>query len=165
MGDYVDRGFNSVETFLYVLILKIMHKDRITLLRGNHENREINKLYGFYDECLHKYGTESVWKLFTEIFQYLPVSAVIENQIFCLHGGLSPEIESLDQIRTINRVQDIPHNGALCDLLWSDPADEGRNGFGPSPRGAGYCWGEDITNKFHHKNNLKMICRAHQLVM
>ncbi len=61
--------------------------------------------------------------MFTDVFQYLPVSAVIENQIFCLHGGLSPEIESIDQIRSINRVQDIPHNGALCDLLWSDPAD------------------------------------------
>lgn len=79
MGDYVDRGFHSVETFLYVLILKIKHRNRITILRGNHENREINKLYGFYDECLKKYGTESVWKLFTEIFQYLPLSAVIEN--------------------------------------------------------------------------------------
>lgn len=90
MGDYVDRGFNSVETFLYVLILKVLYKERITLLRGNHQNREINKLYGFYDECFHKYGTEQVWKMFTDIFQLLPVAAVIENQIFCLHGGLSP---------------------------------------------------------------------------
>lgn len=77
MGDYVDRGFHSVETFLYVLILKIKHRNRITILRGNHENREINKLYGFYDECLKKYGNESVWKLFTDIFMYLPLSAVI----------------------------------------------------------------------------------------
>ena len=107
----------------------------------NHENREINKLYGFYDECLKKYGTDLIWKCFTEVFQCLPVSASIENQIFCLHGGLSPEIESLDQIRSINRIQDIPHNGPLCDLLWSDPADEGKSGFSSSPRGAGYCWG------------------------
>lgn len=96
---------------------------------------------------------------------YLPLSAVIENEVFSLHGGLSPEIEQLDQIKSINRVQDIPHNGALCDLLWSDPADEGKSGFGPSPRGAGFCWGEDISNKFNHRNNLKMICRAHQLIM
>ena len=165
MGDYVDRGFNSVETFLYIILLKLKYKSRITILRGNHENREINKLYGFYDECLKKYGTDLIWKCFTEVFQCLPVSASIENQIFCLHGGLSPEIESLDQIRSINRIQDIPHNGPLCDLLWSDPADEGKSGFSSSPRGAGYCWGLDISDKFLHKNNLKTICRAHQLVM
>ena len=75
MGDYVDRGFNSVETLLYVLLLKIKHRNRITILRGNHENREINKLYGFYDECLKKYNTDLVWKLFTEVFQCLPVAA------------------------------------------------------------------------------------------
>ena len=103
--------------------------------------------------------------MFTDVFQYLPLAGVIENQIFCLHGGLSPEIEKIDQIKTINRVQDIPHSGPLCDLLWSDPADDGKSGFGGSPRGAGFCWGEDISDKFNHRNNLKMICRAHQLVM
>lgn len=92
MGDYVDRGFNSIETFLYVLLLKIKHRNRITILRGNHENREINKLYGFYDECMKKYGSESIWKTFTDVFMYLPLSAVIENEVFCLHGGLSPDI-------------------------------------------------------------------------
>ena len=77
MGDYVDRGFNSIETFLYVLIMKIKHRNRITILRGNHENREINKLYGFYDECMKKYGTETIWRAFTEVFMYLPLSATI----------------------------------------------------------------------------------------
>ena len=103
--------------------------------------------------------------MFTEVFMYLPLSAVIENQVFCLHGGLSPEIERLDQIKTINRVQDVPHQGPLCDLLWSDPADEGKVGFGPSPRGAGFSWGEDVSEKFNYRNKLKMICRAHQLIM
>ena len=84
--------------------------------------------------------------------------------MFCLHGGLSPEIEQLSQIKLINRAQDIPHQGALCDLLWSDPDDD-RKGFGPSPRGAGFCWGEDVSQQFLHKNNLKMVCRAHQLSM
>ena len=92
MGDYVDRGFNSVETLLYILLLKIKHRNRITILRGNHENREINKLYGFYDECQRKYSTDNVWKWFTEVFQCLPIAAVINSSIFCLHGGLSPEI-------------------------------------------------------------------------
>ena len=82
-----------------------------------------------------------------------------------MHGGLSPEIERLDQIKTINRVQDVPHQGPLCDLLWSDPADEGKVGFGPSPRGAGFSWGEDVSEKFNYRNKLKMICRAHQLIM
>jgi len=165
MGDYVDRGFNSVETLLYILLLKIKHKSRITILRGNHENREINKLYGFYDECHKKYNTDAVWKMFTEVFQCLPLAAVINGSIFCLHGGLSPEIETLDQIRNIDRQRDLPHNGPLCDLLWSDPADDGKKGFNSSPRGAGYCWGDDISDKFSHTNDLKMICRAHQLVM
>lgn len=102
--------------------------------------------------------------MFADLFQCLPISAVIENEVFCLHGGLSPSIETLDQIKTVNRVQDIPHNGTLCDLLWSDP-EESKSGFGPSPRGAGFYWGEDITDKFTHTNNLKMICRAHQLIM
>jgi serine/threonine-protein phosphatase 2A catalytic subunit len=109
--------------------------------------------------------------MFTDLFQYLPLAATIDGQVhislikfFCLHGGLSPDIDRIDQIRNFNRVQDVPHNGVMCDLLWSDP-EEGRQGFGPSPRGAGYSWGNDATDKFTHINNLKMICRAHQLVM
>lgn len=103
--------------------------------------------------------------MFADLFQCLPVAAEIDNQIFCLHGGLSPEIDSLDQLKNINRLQDIPHNGTLCDLVWSDPAEDGKNGFNPSPRGAGYCWGEDVSEKFLHRNGLKTVCRAHQLVM
>jgi serine/threonine-protein phosphatase 2A catalytic subunit len=103
--------------------------------------------------------------MFADLFQCLPVAAEIDNQIFCLHGGLSPEIDTLDQLRNINRVQDIPHSGPLCDLVWSDPSEDGKNGFNSSPRGAGYCWGEDISEKFLYRNSLKTICRAHQLVM
>ena len=77
MGDYVDRGSHSVETFSLILALKVRYKDRITILRGNHENREINKIYGFYDECYKKYGTENVWKYFTDVFGYLPLSALV----------------------------------------------------------------------------------------
>ncbi|CAK55626.1 unnamed protein product (macronuclear) [Paramecium tetraurelia] len=164
LGDYVDRGSQSVETFSLMLSLKVRYKDRIVLLRGNHENREINKVYGFYDECFRKYGNEIVWKQFTEVFGYLPLSAIVEQQIFCAHGGLSPAMESVDQIKQLNRVQDIPHEGLMCDLLWSDP-EETKNGWGISPRGAGWTWGCDITEKFLHSNKLKQIARAHQLVM
>eukprot|EP00828_Plagiopyla_frontata_P044734 TRINITY_DN7404_c0_g1_i1.p1 TRINITY_DN7404_c0_g1~~TRINITY_DN7404_c0_g1_i1.p1 ORF type:complete len:206 (-),score=30.50 TRINITY_DN7404_c0_g1_i1:96-713(-) len=97
-------------------------------------------------------------------FQYLPLSATIDNQIFCMHGGLSPSIETLDQIKKLNRLQDVPHEGPICDLLWSDP-DDSKKGWGISPRGAGWTWGPDITDKFLQANNLKQIARAHQLVM
>lgn len=164
LGDYVDRGNNSVECFTLVLALKVKYKDRITLLRGNHESCEINKIYGFYDECFKKYGNERIWKMFSDIFMCLPLSAIIENKIFCLHGGLSPALGQLDDVVKLKRFCDVPHEGPICDLLWSDP-DENRKGFNPSPRAAGFQFGSDVTEKFLHRNDLTMIARAHQLVM
>jgi len=99
MGDYVDRGYYSVETVSLLVALKVRFPTRLTILRGNHETRTVTQVYGFYDECLRKYGNASVWKIFTELFDYLPLTAVVEDKIFCLHGGLSPSIDSLDQIR------------------------------------------------------------------
>ena len=81
MGDFVDRGFNSVETFLLLLSFKVKYPDHITLLRGNHESRQITQVYGFYDECMRKYGNSNVWKYFTDLFDYLPLTAVVENQV------------------------------------------------------------------------------------
>jgi len=104
-----------------------------------------------------------VWKCFTELFDYLPLTAVVQDSIFCLHGGLSPSIESFDQIKQLDRVQEIPHEGPICDLLWSDPDD--RMGWGISPRGAGYSFGQDITEQFNQTNGLTLVSRAHQLVM
>lgn len=124
MGDFVDRGYYSVETFLLLLALKVRYPDRITLIRGNHESRQITQVYGFYDECLRKYGSTDVWRYCTEIFDYLSLSAIIDGKIFCVHGGLSPSIQYLDQIRTIDRKQEVPHDGPMCDLLWSDPEGE-----------------------------------------
>ena len=121
-------------------------------------------MYGFYDECFKKYGNERVWKMFTEVFSSLPLSAVVENKIFCLHGGLSPSLQKCDDIRALNRFVDVPHEGGMCDLLWSDP-DDNKRGFSPSPRAAGYVFGSDITEQFLHNNGLGMIARAHQLVM
>lgn len=163
MGDYVDRGYYSVETVSLLISLKVRYKDRITILRGNHESRQITQVYGFYDEVLRKYGTANVWKMFTSLFDYLPVTALIENNVFCLHGGLSPSIDTLDHIRSLDRIQEVPHEGPMCDLLWSDPDD--RVGWGVSPRGAGYTFGRDISEQFHLANGLTLIARAHQLVM
>ncbi|KAJ3289235.1 Serine/threonine-protein phosphatase 4 catalytic subunit [Borealophlyctis nickersoniae] len=163
MGDFVDRGFYSVETFLLLLALKVRYPDRITLIRGNHESRQITQVYGFYDECIRKFGSVNVWRYCCEIFDYLSLSAIIDDKIFCVHGGLSPSITSLDQIRTIDRKQEVPHDGAMCDLLWSDPDEI--EGWGLSPRGAGYLFGGDVVGQFVHSNNLDLIARAHQLVM
>merc|ERR1719447_1175753 len=91
------------------------------MTRGNHESRQITQVYGFYDECLRKYGNANVWKYYTDLFDYFPLTSVVENQIFCLHGGLSPQIDTLDHIMGLDRVQEVPHEGPMCDLLWSDP--------------------------------------------
>uniref|UniRef100_A0A1B0CVB5 Serine/threonine-protein phosphatase n=1 Tax=Lutzomyia longipalpis TaxID=7200 RepID=A0A1B0CVB5_LUTLO len=163
MGDYVDRGYYSVETVTLLVALKVRYRERITILRGNHESRQITQVYGFYDECLRKYGNANVWKFFTDLFDYLPLTALVDGQIFCLHGGLSPSIDSLDHIRALDRLQEVPHEGPMCDLLWSDPDDRG--GWGISPRGAGYTFGQDISETFNHTNGLTLVSRAHQLVM
>ncbi|KAI9482952.1 MAG: serine/threonine-protein phosphatase 4 catalytic subunit [Benjaminiella poitrasii] len=163
MGDFVDRGYYSVETFLLLLALKVRYPDRITLIRGNHESRQITQVYGFYDECTRKFGSANVWRYCCEVFDYLSLGAIIDDRVFCVHGGLSPSINTVDQIRTIDRKQEVPHDGAMCDLLWSDP--EEIDGWGYSPRGAGYLFGADVVQGFLHANNLDFIARAHQLVM
>lgn len=163
MGDYVDRGYYSVESVSYLVAMKIRYPSRLTILRGNHESRQITQVYGFYDECLRKYGNASVWKMFTDLFDFFPITALVDNKIFCLHGGLSPNIETIDNIRELNRFQEVPHEGPMCDLLWSDPDDRGS--WGVSPRGAGFTFGQDISEQFNHTNDLSLISRAHQLVM
>jgi len=259
MGDFVDRGFYSLESFLLLLCLKVRYPDRITLIRGNHESRQITTVYGFYDECLRKYGSANVWRYCCEVFDYLALGALVigaatdlqptdtsladatseatmpsdsdeieieilnsqgqvmnrfprkqrgqDSQnlsqlsnppsspsqqleqtpsrtgapgtgatsssrgsannsggaVLCVHGGLSPLIDSIDKIRLLDRKQEVPHEGAMCDLLWSDPDDI--DGWGLSPRGAGFLFGADIVKCFNHKNDLSLICRAHQLVM
>ncbi|KAH6904330.1 serine/threonine specific protein phosphatase [Coprinopsis sp. MPI-PUGE-AT-0042] len=135
-GDFVDRGHYSLETVSY--------PDKVTLLRGNHESRQITQVYGFYDECQQKYGNGTVWK-----------AAIIDGTSFCVHGGLSPDIRTLDQIRVLSRSQEIPHEGAFCDLMWSDPDESS---------GAGWLFGRNIAQEFNHVNKLSVIARAHQLV-
>ncbi|CAD6592137.1 MAG: Serine/threonine-protein phosphatase 4 catalytic subunit [Alectoria sarmentosa] len=244
MGDFVDRGFYSLESFLLLLCLKVRYPDRITLIRGNHESRQITTVYGFYDECLRKYGSANVWRYCCEVFDYLALGALVlgtsstlepsftdqsqaiepvdddveieimnsRNEVtarfprsrrrlfesdglnsspprtpskagpsgtgatsdsggshhsggavLCVHGGLSPLIDSVDKIRLLDRKQEVPHEGAMCDLLWSDPDEI--DTWGLSPRGAGFLFGPDIVKRFNHLNDLSLIARAHQLVM
>ena len=253
MGDFVDRGFYSLESFLLLLCLKVRYPDRITLIRGNHESRQITTVYGFYDECLRKYGSANVWRYCCEVFDYLALGALVlgtsatleptfssvdqpptsippagddieievmnsrnevttrfprnrrrahENEnmassppsspnlrtpsktgpagtgasgnsggsnnsgggaVLCVHGGLSPLVDTVDKIRLLDRKQEVPHEGAMCDLLWSDPDEI--DGWGLSPRGAGFLFGSDIVKQFNRLNDLSLIARAHQLVM
>lgn len=241
-GDFVDRGFYSLESFLLLLCLKVRYPDRMTLIRGNHESRQITTVYGFYDECLRKYGSANVWRYCCDVFDYLALGAIVlgasntlssdadvideeteievcdqngavmtrfprqrpqlpsqasdspemstqggatgdrsgppgtgasgssngsvgnpAGAVLCVHGGLSPLIDTVDKIRLIDRKQEVPHEGAMCDLLWSDPDDI--DGWGLSPRGAGFLFGADIVKVFNHRNDLSLIARAHQLVM
>ncbi|KAJ8515690.1 hypothetical protein ONZ45_g6932 [Pleurotus djamor] len=164
MGDFVDRGYYSVETFLLLLALKVRYPERITLIRGNHESRQITQVYGFYDECQRKYpGSYNVWRWCCEVFDYLSLGAVVDGRVFCVHGGLSPSFQTVEEVRGIDRKVEVPHDGPMCDLLWSDPDDI--DGWGLSPRGAGFLFGGDITKAFCWNNGLEMIARAHQLAM
>ncbi|KAI1827982.1 putative serine/threonine protein phosphatase [Xylaria intraflava] len=236
MGDFVDRGFYSLESFLLLLCLKVRYPDRMTLIRGNHESRQITTVYGFYDECLRKYGSANVWRYCCDVFDYLALGAIVlgasntlepaneaaareeveievcnadgnimsqfsrrrktggsdqgspngkaertgppgsgasgssggtignpTGAVLCVHGGLSPLIDTVDKIRLLDRKQEVPHEGAMCDLLWSDPDEI--DGWGLSPRGAGFLFGADIVKVFNHRNDLSLIARAHQLVM
>ena len=147
-------GLESWFTYMSPLLLKKQHV----------QSRQITQVYGFYDECLRKYGNASAWRHCVQCFDTFGLAALIDEQILCVHGGLSPDVRTLDQVRAIDRNQEIPHEGAFCDLVWSDPEDISVS-WQMSPRGAGYLFGQRVTDEFHHVNNLQLMARAHQLVM
>lgn len=162
LGDYVDRGAHSVETMALLMALKACYPDRLTLLRGNHETREITRVYGFYDECTAKYGGTFAWNAMCAVFDCLPLAAVIDNEIMCVHGGISPEIAIVDQMQAMQRHGEVPPEGAVCDLMWSDPTTLTQT-WALNERGAGYMFGSRVANDFNHVNGFRLICRAHQL--
>ena len=162
LGDYVDRGKQSLETICLLLCYKIKYPEKVTLLRGNHESSVTNRIYGFYDECKRRYNVK-LWKSFTDLFNYLPVAAIIDDKILCMHGGLSPDLKTIQNIQDISRPTDIPDTGLLCDLLWSDP-DKDAVDYDENDRGVSVIFGEKVVMDFNKKNDLDLIIRAHQVV-
>ncbi|KAG5187395.1 serine/threonine-protein phosphatase PP1 [Tribonema minus] len=162
LGDYVDRGKQSIEVICLLFAYRLKYPDKFFILRGNHECSSINKLYGFFDECKRRYSV-SLYKKFIACFDCMPVSAIVGGRVLCMHGGLSPSLDSLDSIRQLRRPTPVPDEGLYCDLLWSDP-EPGTVGWGPNDRGVSYTFGADIVDEFTAKLDIDLICRAHQVV-
>ncbi len=162
LGDYVDRGKQSIETICLLFAYKIKFEENFFLLRGNHECASINRIYGFYDECKKRYSIK-LWKIFIDCFNCLPISAIIDNKILLMHGGLSPELNNINQLKNIIRPTDVPEEGLLCDLLWSDPESNDK-GWSENDRGVSFTFNEKVVENFINQNELDLLCRAHQVV-
>eukprot|EP01129_Flabellula_baltica_P016638 TRINITY_DN8_c0_g1_i1.p1 TRINITY_DN8_c0_g1~~TRINITY_DN8_c0_g1_i1.p1 ORF type:complete len:335 (-),score=69.25 TRINITY_DN8_c0_g1_i1:373-1377(-) len=163
MGDYVDRGHFSIEVVMLLFCLKVKYPDSVFMLRGNHESRDINMVYGFADHCISFFNNFEMWQNFNKVFDLLPIAAVIDGTAFAVHGGLTPTLKTLDEIRDTNRFT-MPLPQGLFEMTWSDPSDD-VSSFFPSHRGAGYVWGEEATKTFLEENDLTLIIRAHELQM
>ncbi len=162
LGDYVDRGKNSLETIVLLLCYKIKYPENFFMLRGNHESDNINKSYGFFDECKRRFDIK-IWKKFNDLFNVFPITAIIKDKILCMHGGLSPNLLNFESLKKIVRPTEVPDSGLLCDLLWSDPG-ENIESWGENERGVSYTFSERIVEEFLDKYDLDLICRAHQVV-
>lgn len=173
LGDYVDRGKNSIETICLLMAFKIKYPENFFILRGNHESSSINKVYGFYDECKRRYSPK-LFRIFNDAFNCLPVSAVICDKIFCCHGGISPHLKDLDQIRRLIRPCHVGDENSdnksnlLIDLLWSDPqasTDKHTKGkWLPNDRGISFLFDEVLLKEFLERFEFDIVFRAHQVV-
>jgi len=160
-GDFIDRGSFSVEVILTMLAWKVCLPQHFFMSRGNHEAKQLNKMYGFEGEVLAKYDKTS-YDLFSQLFCYLPICHVINKKVMITHGGLfSQDGVKLSQIKGVNRRREPPDEGIMCELLWSDPCD--MNGRHPSKRGVGVQFGPDVAEKFLEENNLKLLVRSHEV--
>lgn len=160
-GDFVDRGSFSVEVVLTLLAFKAGLPDAMHLVRGNHESKHMNRLYGFEGEAKFKYG-EQIYDLFQEVFNWLPLSVVLNKKVMVVHGGLfSKDGVKLSDIEKIDRARDIPEDGLMCDMLWSDPKKT--PGRGPNKRGVSMQFGPDVTHAFLDDNGLDLLIRSHEM--
>ncbi|KAI8035874.1 serine/threonine-protein phosphatase alpha-2 isoform [Drosophila gunungcola] len=162
LGDYVDRGQYSLETLTLLLTYKLRYPETFFLLRGNHESSDVNRVYGFFDECKRRYSVK-LWRSFVDCYDCMPVAAIVADRIFCVHGGLSPDLKHLDDIRRLHRPTEVPADGLLCDLLWSDP-DETTGTWAANDRGVSFTFGTGVVEGFLLQYKFNLIVRAHQVV-
>jgi serine/threonine-protein phosphatase PP1 catalytic subunit len=163
LGDYVDRGDKQLETICLMFAYKIAFPQTFHMLRGNHECREVCSQYGFLDECMRVFSA-NIFELFISCFDVMPVAAIVERKMFCVHGGISPELTSMDQIKNLPRPSTIPESGLLCDLVWSDPDIMTHTWAYNSSRGTSVRFGVKNVVEFLRRFSLDIIVRAHEVV-
>ena len=166
LGDYVDRGDNSIEVIALLFSLKIKFPNNVFLIRGNHECSNLNNMYGFKEECQERYGNgpgNNVWRNINNALHHLPLSAVINEVIFCTHGGISPKLKKISDINKIKRVRNIPNQGLFCDLTWADPKAQNIE-WKDNDRGCSYTFNGEALDAFMEVNEIQLVCRAHQVV-
>ncbi|CAD5228866.1 unnamed protein product [Bursaphelenchus okinawaensis] len=168
LGDYVDRGVQGIEVISLLLALKIKYPTKVYLLRGNHEDANTCASYGFYDECINRFMSkdnkigEDLWKRFVNVFNWIPLAAIVNKKILCMHGGISPGITSLQAIADIPRPRIIPPYGLMCDLVWADP-EEKLQGWAMNSRGISLSFSDKVVEQFCTNLNIDLIVRGHQL--
>ena len=167
LGDYVDRGLQGVEVLLFLFLLKLRFPNQIFILRGNHEDENICKEYGFFSECSKKYtkNAKKIFDSFCSAFTYLPISAIIDEKIFCIHGGLSPDVKNLKVLDSLKKPIIVDHSKIVSDLLWTDPHFDEKGGWQGNFRGATLSYGQKVFEKFMKTNKLSLMLRAHQAVI
>ena len=164
LGDYVDRGQFSVEIICLLFAFSCAYPNHIFLLRGNHEFEHVNQNYGFANECKEQFGNLDLWNAINNVFTYLPLTAIINNELFCVHGGISPQITSLKALVRVKRpLATYDKDDLVCDLVWSDPSSETQD-YLRSNRGSGVTFGTTSISEFFKLTKMKHIIRAHQCV-
>jgi serine/threonine-protein phosphatase PP1 catalytic subunit len=165
LGNYVGGGLHGIETVCLLLAFKVKYPDAFFMLRGSAEEASINRIYGFYDEVKRRYNIR-LWKYFNDTFNCLPVCAVVDERIFCAHGGLPRDSLHKDlfaQIEALPRPTSVPDSGLLCDLLWATP-DEHMQDWGESDRGVSFAFGPDVVDAFLNAHGLQLVCCGQQVL-